>query len=374
MKKKWITGVLTLGLAAILVGCGTNTNNTGNENNTENTGTEETAEATEALYLTEISAEEYVTLGEYKGLEFTAEKKEITEDMVEQYISFLLMQQSEVQPVIDRDTVETGDVANIDYVGTKDGVAFDGGTAEGFDLTIGSGQFIPGFEEGLVGVKVGETVDLNLAFPENYHMPDLAGAEVVFTVTVNSISANKTPELTDEWVKSQNLEEAATAAEYREFVRTFLETQAQDTYNYDVQIELIKKAMENATIQEPPMELQARYKDIAKSQAESQATYYGVDLETFVSTSFGVTLEQFEEELAAGALETAKQALVCKRITEVENLTVTDEDMNQKIEENYAGWGYPSVDAFKEVVDLEEYRDSLLIDKALQFLVENAAQ
>lgn len=370
MKKKWITACLLLGMAVSLWGCGNNTAGTAEG---DKANTEETAETANVLYLNEISAEEYVTLGDYVGLEFTTEKKEVTEEMVEQYISFLLMQQSEVQPVTDRDTVETGDIANIDYVGTKDGVAFDGGTAEGFDLTIGSGRFIPGFEEGLVGVKVGETVELNLTFPENYS-PELAGAEVVFTVTVNSISASKAPELTDEWVKSQNLEEAATAAEYREFIRTFLETQAQDTYNYDLQIELIKKALENATLQEPPKELQQRYNDIARNQAESQAAYYGVDLETLVSTSFGVTLEEFETELAAGALETAKQALVCKRIAEIENIVITDEEMNRKIEENYADWGYPSADAFKEAVDLEEYRDSLLIDRVLQFLIENAAQ
>ena len=220
MKKK-IAKVLVAGLIGLqLIGC----SNQNTANTEENKETTETAENTEAasvsIYFNEINADEYVTLGDYKGLEVVSNVVTITDADVDAYIEYMLsMSGGALEEVTDRDVVENGDVANIDYIGKKDGVAFDGGTAEGYDLGIGTGTFIPGFEEGLVGVKKGETVDLNLTFPENYSAADLAGAEVVFTVTVNGIYKEVTPEFTDEYVAELGIENISTVEEYRAYMK-----------------------------------------------------------------------------------------------------------------------------------------------------------
>ena len=147
----------------------------------------------DAAYLSEIKASDYVTLGEYKGIEVTQPEPEVTDEYVDSYIEYLRSQRAVAVEVTDRTTVQEGDTVNIDYTGYRDGVAFEGGTAQGDSLTIGSGRFIDGFEEGLIGTSVGETVTLELTFPDNYTNAELAGAAVTFDVTVNSISVSETP-------------------------------------------------------------------------------------------------------------------------------------------------------------------------------------
>ena len=163
--------------------------------------------------LADVDVDSLVVLGEYKGLKLEAEKSEVTDEMVESSLKSAFSMNPLMKEVTDR-AVQEGDTANIDYEGkfadTK--VAFDGGTAQGYDLKIGSGSFIDGFEDGLIGVGIGETVDLNLTFPENYGSEDLAGKDVIFTVKVNSIKVADT-EPSDEWVKSLGLEDASTLDE-----------------------------------------------------------------------------------------------------------------------------------------------------------------
>lgn len=385
MKNKLFRLLLVSLMTVSLAGCGnketeTKTEETGTEAVAgEEAGAEEGSEASEesaeqaSIYFKDIAVDDYVTLGEYKGLEVLQSKQEVTQQDVDNFIHYTLEGYSELQPITDRDVVENGDTANIDYEGKKDGVAFDGGTAQGQDLVIGSGTFIPGFEEGLVGVKVGETVDLDLTFPEEYHSEELAGQKVVFTVTVNSISRHVDPELTDEFVAGLGIEGISTVAEFQEYAKQGLEDQALEDFNYNVKMQVLTLVMNNAQIQEPPAELVEKYKNVTNSQMEYQASMYGVDLETFVNAYFGMDLAAYETEMAAGALETAKQALVCYKIALEENLIATEEELNSYIEENYASMGYASAEAFKETVDLQEYADSLLIDNVLTFLAENAA-
>ena len=371
MKKK-IAKVLVAGLVGLqLIGC--------SNQNTANT--EETQEITEAaentervpIYFKEINAEEYVTLGDYKGLEVVSNVVTVSDEDVDSYIEYMLsMSQGELEEITDRDVVENGDVANIDYVGKKDGVAFDGGTAEGYDLGIGTGSFIPGFEEGLVGVKKGETVDLNLTFPENYHSADLAGAEVVFTVTVNGIYKEITPEFNDEYVAKLGIENVATVEEYRAYMKSTMQ-ESEDGYALqDVQTQLLNMVTENATVSEAPQELVDRFYNININNMNYQAMMYGMDLEGFVNSYYGMDAETFEEETVAAAKISAEQALVCLKIAADENITVTDEEIEQSVEENYAGYGYASAEEFKTTIDMEEYRDSLLLNKIVDFLVENA--
>lgn len=375
MKNK-LMKLLLLGMTGMfLAACSGDKNDTQKEESTqveESVSAEEGTEEIPTIYFEDIAVDDYVTLGEYKGLEVIQNKAEVTEEELESFIQYSLSSHKHTEPVTDRDVVENGDVANIDYEGKKDGVAFEGGTAAGYDLEIGSGSFIPGFEEGLVGAKVGEIVDLNLTFPDNYPSEELAGQEVVFTVTINSISAYVTHELNDEFVQELAIEGVTTVDQFREYAREGLQAEADSNYHYNLQMQLISLAMQNAQIKEPPTELVEKYKKVTTSQLEYQAAMYGVDTETFVQGYFGVDLPTYEKEIEAGALETAKQALLCYKIALEENLQVTEEEMNTKIEEGYAAMGYTSADSFKEVVDLKEYKDSMLLDKVFNFLIENA--
>ena len=371
MKRK-IAKVLVAGLIGLqLIGC----SNQKTENTEENKEVAENAESAEAtvVYFDEINADEYVTLGDYKGLEVVSTVQSIGDEEVDSYIEYMLSSTSgELEEVTDRDVIENGDVANIDYVGKKDGVAFDGGTAEGYDLGIGSGSFIPGFEEGLVGVKKGETVDIELTFPENYHAPDLAGAEVVFTVTVNGIYKEIKPEFNDAFVAELAIENVSTTEEYRSYLKNMMEENEKQYALQDVQTQLLAMVTENATVSGTPQELVDRFYQVNINNMTYNAMMYGMDLQTFVSSYYGLDEESFEAETVTAAEESAKQALVCLKIASEENIVVTEEEVNAAVEESYAEYGYPSAEEFKATIDMDEYKDSLLLNKIVDFLVENA--
>ena len=366
MKRKITLGLVMLLIGLQLIGCGNKTEENTNEE------TSSVTESYEAIYFEDIEIIDKVALGDYKNLEVVSNVTAITDEDVDNYIDYMLSMSPELVEVTDRDVVENGDVANIDYEGKKDGVAFDGGTAQGYDLGIGTGAFIPGFEEGLVGAKVGETIDLNLTFPENYGAADLAGAEVVFTVTVNKISKEITPEFTDEYVAGLGIENVATVEEYRVYLKNMMEDAEEEYALQDVQTQIITMVTENATVTEVPQELIDRFYNVNKNNMDYNAMMYGMDLESFVSAYYGMDAETFEKETIAAAEISAKQALVCLAIAEAENLTLTEEDAEKAIEENYASYGYADADTFKKSIDLEEYKDSLLLNKVLDFLVENA--
>ena len=371
--KKNLVKVLCAGLIALqLAGCGNQgAAETQTESTSENT-TEEANTVTDKLYFSEIDVDNTVVLGEYKNLDVVKNVQTVTEEDVESYISYMLSMTNDLTEVTTRDVVENGDVANIDYVGMKDGVAFEGGTAQGYDLTIGSGSFIPGFEEGLIGVKKGETVDLNLTFPENYGAADMAGAEVVFTVTVNGIYEEVTPEFNDEFVANLGISGVVTTDQYRTYAKLMMQESADATSEQDLQAQVMNLVTENAQVQEIPQELITKFEEISLQNVEYQASMYGMDLESFISAYYGVEYSAFEEQMTLAATESAKQALVCIKIAKEENIVVTDEELNAIIEENYASYGYDSVDTFKNSVDMEEYTDSLLLNKVVAFLVENA--
>lgn len=351
--KRVLTAIMaTILVAATIVGCG---NSTDDKN------------------LSNMDLEKYVTsVGEYKGLEISATKTEVTDEYVEEYIDYVLENSKETMDVTER-AVMNGDVVNIDYVGTKDGVAFDGGTAQGYELEIGSGTFIPGFEEGLVGCNIGETIDLNLTFPEQYHSEELAGQEVVFTVTINSISELVKPELTDEFVQNIGMEECQTVDEFYEVVRTLLEEDATATYENELQIQIAEKLMENCEFSEEiPESLLNYYKEQMRADIENSAAYIGLELSDYLIQYYGMTLEQFETEIETQAADSTRLAMAYASIAQKENIEVTDDELNKNIEENYANFGYESVEAFMQQDDPEAYRDFLLKTKVRDLLLENA--
>lgn len=228
MKRKVIAALL-LGMAITVTGCSGNTTKdtdtttrAASDASSETTAdsSSESEAATEAAERPDYKALDYVKLGDYKGLEVTLASTDVTDEEVEQQVETNLNNNDKSEE-IKEGTVENGDVANIDYEGKLNGKAFDGGTAKGYDLTIGSGSFIDGFEDGLIGKKIGDTVDLNLTFPKDYSSTDLAGKEVVFTVKINSVK--RAPKLTDELAAEISNNEYKTAEAYNNYIKEDLE-------------------------------------------------------------------------------------------------------------------------------------------------------
>ena len=274
-----------------------------------------------------------------------------------------------------------GDTANIDYCGKKDGVAFDGGTAQGFDLEIGSGMFIPGFEDGLVGVKLGETVDLDLTFPEEYGSKDLAGKKVVFTVKVNKIS-EKSKELTDEWAAGLGMEGVSTVDQLKETSKKNLTDEAEETYKTQVEAAVIDKVTEIAEFKELPQEIINRYLIQQNKQLENYAqmyTAYGQpttasDIVHIMMQNTAPDQQDPEAYLKDLVNEISQQFVMFAAIAKSENISVSDEDIENYLKEAFdaGNTGYSSLDELKGDVDSEDVREGLMTEKVVGFLVDNA--
>ena len=352
MKRVLATMLATVLTATALVGCGSSSE----------------------AGLNNADFEKYVTkLGEYKGMQLSGSLPEITDEQVQAYVDYMMESSKELVAITENRPVQTGDVVNIDYVGKKDGVAFDGGTAQGYDLTIGSGTFIDGFEDGLIGTNVGDTLDLNLTFPENYGAVDLAGEEVVFTVTVNAISEQVKPELTDEYVQGLGMENCQNVEQFYEFVKASLEENAAYSLESTLQTQVLDNLLVVCEFSEDiPEEKINYYKDQINTNFVNSASAVGMEVADYVLQYYGMTEEQYETELTTGALNSAKQAMACAMIAKNEGLEVTDDDLKAKVDENYVSFGYESADAFLESGKAEDYREYLLTMKVLDYLIDNA--
>ena len=335
---------------------------------------EEAVEEVTILPRPDIKLLDFVTLGEYTGLTVSVPKVEITDEEVEETFQNIVDNYVSTQNLYDyveEGTLAEGDTANIDYVGKKDGVAFDGGTASGYDLTLGSGTFIPGFEEGLIGVEVGESVEIPLTFPEQYHSEELAGQDVIFEVKVNSI--RKMPEFTDEMASDLTGGEFETVDGLKEQVRTLLIQQVETNETSQIFSGLMEQIHEGSEIGELPEEYIDYELSINKFYVQQQAMSYGMTLDQFV-TAYGMTMEQFEEQMRATIEESVWQSILPLAIAEAEEMTISEEEYNAKIEELAAQAGQ---DAAQYAATLEERypRDfmemSFLVEKVQDFLKEN---
>ena len=333
------------------------------ETGTEDASEEESESETEfnVADLPAYDASEYVTLGEYKGLTVEVDPVEVTDEQVMDKIA------SETKQTLTEGTVEDGDTVNIDYVGKLDGEEFDGGSAEGYDLEIGSCTFIDGFEDGIIGMQVGETKDLELTFPEDYHSEELAGKDVVFTVTVNSIS--RVPELTDEVADS--VVEGMTAEAYQESVRQDLEDSAKESQKSDAQQKLLQAVYNNATISGYPEEnLQYTIKR-ATDYYEWLASMYGMSLDDYL-TNYGMTQDEFKEQIQPVAEEALGEEMTLLAIAKEENIEVSDEEYQDGLARYAEAQGMDDPSKLEEAYGENYIRNSLLQEKVLNFLYENA--
>ena len=357
-------------MGALMTGCGnadTDTAETTQESMAESeTGTEAgTEDYGPEAYLSGINVADYVTLGEYKGIEVSVDAPVVTDEYLDSYIDYVLQSNMVTTEITDR-PVEEGDIVNIDYEGKIDGVAFDCGTAQGYDLTIGSGTFIDGFEDGLIGAETGETVDVNVTFPENYQGEEVAGKDAVFTVTVNSISVETLPELTDEFVQGLDVG-VNTVEEYRQYAYDLLMEEEQATHDSNAEIAVLEAVMAGSQIQDPPEDMTNRYYNRIIDNMTYYASLYGYDLETFLSMQ-GTS----EDAIRESAAQAGQEIIVMQAIADAEGLSVTDEELDAEIETNAGSLGYDDVEEYRASLDVEGYREYMMSEKVLNFLLENA--
>lgn len=352
MNRKFLTALIAVMITGAVTACGSK-------------------DTSELKYLSDIKAKDYVKLGEYKGVEVELDDPEVTDEYLDGYIDYVLLNSPVSTPVTER-SVEVGDTANIDYEGKLDGVAFEGGTAKGFDLTIGSGRFIDGFEDGVVGMEIGETRDINLTFPDPYTNPDLAGKDVVFTVTVNSISVQETPELTDEYVAGLGLEDVSTVEDYRNYMYDVLMEQAQSTYEDD-KINAVVEAVEGNTVfDDAPEGMVNRMKDTMLSNFTTYAQMYGMEVGDYVAAVYGGTAEEYEEVLLSQSTQMVQRYVMLAAIADKEGISITDKELEETLAEEAESYGYESVESYEEAIDVEAYREYLLVEEVLDFLTDNA--
>ena len=323
----------------------------------------------ELKYTLEVFVKPDVTLGEYKGVAVEKNVEKVTDEAVDARIQNDLERASTTQDVTDR-AVENGDIVNLDYAGSVDGVAFEGGTAQGQSLTIGSGMFIPGFEEQMVGMNIGEERDLSVKFPEQYHADSLAGKDAVFHVKVNGIQTKVRPELDDDF--AADVSEFDTFDAYKANIVADLEKNAADRAEANLEDALVQKVVDAADCDIPDAMIQDEITTMLR-EMEMRMMYQGIRFEDYLKYT-GQTLDQVRENYKPEAANRVKTQLVLEAVAKAENIVPTDEDVDEAIADQ-AKRVNRDVEEFKASLSEQqkEYlKETAGIKKVIDFLKANA--
>ena len=372
--KKILTSALAAALTLSMCSCQLSHILPGKEEESTTTGEQTTftlsdtaTSTTEPVDLMNADLSAYVTLGNYKGLTADETVTPLTDDEFETELTSYLNSIAIYEKITDRPTAQ-GDTIVMDYVGTIDGVAFSGGTAQGqtIELSENSG-YIDGFAEGLVGVTPGSTVDLNLTFPEDYHSADVAGKAAVFTVTVQHIQGELIPpEATDAFITRFTDGEYTSLEAFRTYYRAYLEEQAKQTAHENAVTDLWSQTVELSTFHTIPQQQIDHYTEQMRAQYEYYAQMYGVTYETILSL-FGLS----EETVLSQAQEYAKQDLVFYSLVQAEGLTVTDAEYTEGLAE-YAADAGVTAQELEDYYGKEYLVETLLWNKMLDMLYSYA--
>ena len=351
-------GLAMAAAMVVMTGCGNSENATNAAAGTTAAAEEETAYETKSAE--ELVDEAKIVLGDYKGLVRTIEKTEITADYLERELTYL----ASLYPVeITGRPAQLGDIANIDYTGYDGDVAFEGGTAAGYDLELGSGSFIDGFEDGIVGMEIGEERDLNLKFPEQYHSADLAGKEVVFKVKLNSLASAENSKVDDDLAKRVMQDANATLEMLKEEVQKDLELQAEYDYYVNAGAEILANLVAVSEITVDPDATEQMYHQM-EATYQAQAAMYGFAYEDFLSYFLGMT----PDELEMYAESIVKQEMVLDELVAKENLSATDAQKDMIAQMN----GFADAKALLEQIDAEAAENVFNMGAANYFLLENS--
>lgn len=315
-----------------------------------------------------------LTITQYKGVEVdeVAKPEEITDEEVESTIESNLQLNAVTKEVTDR-AVESGDTATIDFVGKIDGEEFEGGSSTDYPLVIGSGSFIDGFEDSIIGHEIGDTFDWDGQFPEDYGNADYAGKDVTFTITVNAISVDEVPELNDDFVKSVS-DQSETVEEYKAEIKKQLEEDAENNYTDTLEQEVWDKVLENTEVKKYPEDEVEEMLDSLKEQYESAAEYYNTDFETFLSEQMGMTEEQFDEEARSAVEASVKENMVTEAIADKEKIEVSDDIYEAELKELAEMYDYEDVDALKESAEEEDLKNIVLSNLVKEWLADHCIQ
>ena len=323
----------------------------------------------ELKYTLEVFVKPDVTLGEYKGVAVEKNVEKVTDEAVDARIQNDVERASTTQDVTDR-AVENGDIVNLDYAGSVDGVAFEGGTAQGQSLTIGSGMFIPGFEEQMVGMNIGEERDLSVKFPEQYHADNLAGKDAVFHVKVNGIQTKVRPELDDDF--AADVSEFDTFEAYKANIVADLEKNAADRAEANLEDALVQKVVDAADCDIPDAMIQDEITTMLR-EMEMRMMYQGIRFEDYLKYT-GQTLDQVRENYTPEAANRVKTQLGLEAVAKAENIVPTDEDVDEAIADQ-AKRVNRDVEEFKASLSEQqkEYlKETAGIKKVIDFLKANA--
>ncbi|MGM8213294.1 trigger factor [Virgibacillus sp. W0430] len=330
---------------------------------------EEIEKGKQLTFTAKVIVKPEVTLGEYKGLEVTEESVEVTEEDVEKELEALREKQAEL--VLKEDgKVAEGDTVVIDFEGFLDGEAFEGGKGENHSLEIGSGQFIPGFEEQLVGKEAGTDTEVEVEFPEDYHAEDLAGKKAIFKVKIHEIKVKELPELDDEFAKDVD-EEVESLDELKKKKKEELEKQKAQQAENNKRESLIEQATENAEVDIPDAMVETELDQMVK-EFEQRLQMQGMTMEMYAQFS-GQDESAFKEQMRDDAKKRVKTNLTLEAIVEKEELEATEEDVDKELA-NMAEMYSMEIDRIKEMLggNTSAIKEDLKMKKAIDFLLEES--
>ena len=375
MKRKIIVLLAAVCALSLAGGCGTKQKENGKQqedNKQEEDGKQGEDGSLVSKSEIDYKVEDCVELGQYMGLDIVLGTYKVTDDEVKDEIRKMLISHP-VYEETDKTTVEEGDFANIDYEGLKDGVAFEGGAAQGTNLEIGSNSFIEGFEEGLIGKKVGEKVALDLTFPENYQNEELAGQAVVFNVTINKIVNQVVltyDDMTDEYVKENFTAEGYNnIKELKKGVKEDLNDNKELQKENDIKRELFVKLQENCKVELPEGLLDAKLSEYIE-QFNVSLEYSGMEMKDYLAST-NSTQEEFDEQVKQTVEDSLKNQLIMEAISKAEKIEADQEGYAAYKENVVTNYGYESEEALIEQYGEAYVRDAYISDKTLELLLDS---
>ena len=323
----------------------------------------------ELIFEATVTVEPEVELGEYKGVAIEKQDREVTDEEFEEALNDAVSRQAELT-VKDGEIAE-GDVANINFDGYVDGEAFEGGQAEGYDLEIGSGSFIPGFEEQLIGLKANDSKDVVVTFPEEYHAEELAGKEATFKTEINEVKGKEVPELDDEL--AQELDESVkTVDEYKENLRKDLEEAKVNQADATEKEEAITKASDNATVDIPEAMINTEL-DRMMQEFEQRISQQGLNLDLYYQFS-GQSEEELKAQMKEDAEKRVKTNLTLRAIADAENIEISDEDVEAELTKMSEQFGLSVEDIKSTLGNNDILVNDLKIQKVIDLLVNESKE
>ena len=319
------------------------------------------------IFTAVVQTKPEVKLGKYKGIEIKKVEYNVSDEDVEHELSHIAEHNARLVAVEDR-PVEKGDTTIIDFEGFTDGKAFEGGKAENYELEIGSGRFIPGFEDQIIGMKIDEEKDINVKFPEDYPSKDLAGKDATFKVKLHEIKKKELPELDDEFAKDAS--EFDTLEEWKKSIKEKQEKENSSKAKFEMEEEAIAEACKNATVDIPSGMIEAQIDNMEQDIA-SRLSYQGMNLDQYLQM-IGKTKKEFRDEYKEEAEKQVKTNLVLEAIMKEEKIEVTKEEIEAKIKEMAEMYGQKE-EAVKNNVQLTRYvEETLKTEKTIHYIVDNA--